>query len=142
MSKIEGFYWDGRFPTANFRDARLRNLAGLLTSDIQRDGAGVLDALDLVEQARGGRSDIEEWLGNSTSAYFRPDGVTITDLGPDPVTTAYSLDEVHEALVGYWVFLCPSSEERRRSLEQWAQLYEQEHPGAGHPHLCLEHLPR
>ncbi|MGH3376216.1 MAG: hypothetical protein ACRDP6_15890 [Actinoallomurus sp.] len=73
MSKIEGFYWDGRFPTANFRDARLRGLAGLLTSDIQRDGAGALDALDLVEQARGGRSDIEEWLGNSTSAYFRPD---------------------------------------------------------------------
>ena len=142
MSKIEGFSWDGRFPTANFRDARLRGLAGLLTSDIQRDGAGVLDALDLVEQARGGKADIEEWLGNSTSACFRPDGVTVTDLGPRPVTTTYSLDEVHEALLAYWEFLRPTGEERRRSLEQWALLDEREHPGARRPHPCLEHLPR
>ena len=68
--------------------------------------------------------------------------MTITDLGPWPVTTTYSLDEVHEALLEYWEFLCPTSEERRRSLEQWGHLYQREHPGTENPHPCLEHLPR
>ncbi|SEG78184.1 hypothetical protein SAMN04489712_11242 [Thermomonospora echinospora] len=147
MSGIDGFYWWGespgaRFPTARLKDDRYRNLAGLLTSDIQTHGAGVLDALLLVEQARGGRTDIEEWVGNSTSAYFRPDGVSITDLGPEPQTQRYSLGEVHEALIKYWEFLCPSGGERRSALEEWARSYRQEHPQTTDPqHPCLAHLP-
>ena len=94
--------------------------------------------MDLVEK---GRTDIEEWLGNATSAYFRPDGVTITDLGPTEEETEYSLDEVHDALIMYWEFLCPAGEERRKALEEWAGFYEREHPGAWASHPCSGHLP-
>ena len=142
MAELEGFYRDNGFPTARPHEKRLRNLASLLTSDIANHPSGALEALDLVEQARTGRKDIEEWLGNSTSAYFRPDGVTVTDLGPRPTTTTYSLDEVHRALLRYWKFLCPTGAERLRALEQWACFYEREQPGEyDHPHPCLGHLP-
>jgi hypothetical protein len=147
VSGVDGFYWwDGlpgaRLPAARLRDDRYRHLASLLTSDIQTHGASVLDALLLVEQAQAGRTDLEEWLGNSTSAYFRPDGVSITDLGPKPETQRYPLDEVHEALIEYWGFLCPSGGERRCALEDWAGLYRREHPEVPDPqHPCLTHLP-
>jgi hypothetical protein len=84
---------------------------------------------------------IEEWLGNSTSAYFRPDGVTITGLGPQPETAKYSLEEVHGTLLTYWLFLCPTGEERRQALEEWARCDEREHPGTQASHPCMGHLP-
>jgi len=146
MSGFEEFYWyevsGVQFPTGRPRDERFLNLGLLLTSDIHADGAIALEALQLVELAREGKDDLEEWLGNATSAYFRPDGVEITDLGPDPQTQHYSLDEVHASLIHYWKFICPSTEERRAALQEWARRYTMEYPETPDPqHPCLAHLP-
>jgi hypothetical protein len=146
VSGIEGFYWwdapGGSLPAARLRDDRSRNLATLITGDVRTDGASLLEALMLVEWARGGKDDIEEWEGDSTAAEFRPDGVTITDLGPDPKSERYSLDEVHQALIAYWEFLFTSPGARQGALAAWAREYEQEFPGVTDPrHPCLGHLP-
>ncbi|TDB91918.1 hypothetical protein E1264_00155 [Actinomadura sp. KC216] len=146
MPGIKEFYWwdapGGALPSARLDDDRFRNLAGLLTSDIRNDGAGLLEALMLVEWARDGRQDIDDWEGDSTAAEFRPDGVLISDLGPDPKTEQYSLDEVHEALIRYWQFIFPGTGERRNALEAWARAFEQENPDVENPqHPCLPHLP-
>jgi hypothetical protein len=96
----------------------------------------------LVEWARDGRPDIDEWLGDFTAAEFQPDGVFITDLGPVPETQRYSLDEVHEALIRYWRFVFPSAGERRDALRAWGRAYEREHPGVRDSrHPCIAHLP-
>jgi len=146
LSGFEEFYWDdfqgGRFPIARPRDERFLNLGLLLTSDIQRHGAEALEVLQLVELAREGKDDIPEWGGNATFTCFRPDGVEITDLSLDPRTQHYSLDEVHDSLIQYWDFLCPTIEERRRSLQEWAEFYTREHPEVTDPlHPCMAHLP-
>lgn len=143
MSVFGEFYWDEhqgrRYPAGRPREERFLNLALLVTTDIYTDHSSALEALQLVEEARAGRDDLPEWLGDSTSAYFRPSGVTITDLGPDPQPQHYTLDEVHETLVQYWVFLCPTAEERRASLQEWADFYAKNDPNPRHP--CLDHLP-
>ncbi|MFI0406049.1 hypothetical protein [Actinomadura sp. 3N508] len=146
MAGIEGFcWWDapgGVLPSARLDDERFRALADLLTSDIRTDRAGLLEALMLVEWAREGRAGIDEWQGDSSVAEFRPDGVLITDLGPDPKTEQYSLDEVHEALVRYWQFIFPGTGQRQSALEAWARGFERENPGGENPrHPCLAHLP-
>lgn len=146
MSGINEFYWweapGGNLPSARLGDDRFLNLASMLTSDIRTDGASLLDALMLVEWARDGRRDIDEWEGDSTAAEFLPDGVAITDLGPEQKTQRYSLDEVHEALIRYWRFLFPGAAERQNALKAWARAYEQEYPDAQNPqHPCVVHLP-
>ncbi|MBW8485555.1 hypothetical protein [Actinomadura parmotrematis] len=137
---FERAYRDGRVVTERPDDPRLINLATMLSSDIGGWGVPLLEALDLVERARAGH-DSGEWTANATSARYRPDGVTVTDLGPKPQRVRYSLDEVHQALLEYWEFLFPESGGRRKAVEEWAYWYEREHPGADHPHPCLDHLP-
>lgn len=115
-------------PTARLDDAHHRMLASWLTTDVQNDPVELLEALEQVELALGGRPDVEEWEGNAYAAEISPAGVAIDGLYEDDPPVRYSLGEARPVLVRYWEFLVPSREDRERHIADWEKQYGRVHP--------------
>jgi hypothetical protein len=115
-------------PTARLESAHYRTLVSWLTSDVQNDPVELLEALEQVEQALGGRPDVEEWEGNAYAAEISPDGLAIGGFYEDDPPAHYSLDEARPVLIQYWRFLVPSADARSQYVAEWERLYGRAHP--------------
>ncbi|GII20412.1 hypothetical protein [Planosporangium mesophilum] len=119
-------------PTSN---PHFRGIGSWLASDIQTYAPDSLDVLARVEDVRSGRSSFGEWEGNSGCTRFTPTDVTVESLGPRGGETTYTHEEAHSAMLGYWHFLTPTEESKKRALATWEGENEREHP-------CRPHLWR
>ncbi|WBC15873.1 hypothetical protein O7600_03255 [Micromonospora sp. WMMA1998] len=109
MADIEFGRNENGAPTMINGDPRFRPFASQLVSDIQTYAPDCLQLLQCIDDVVSGRSDYEEYEGNSAVVRCTPTAVTVESLGPMPSGATYSHDEARMVILRYFDFLAPSA---------------------------------
>ena len=91
----------------------------MLTSDVQYAEIWCLRILAWIEDLLAGRSDRQEWDGNSWSAQLTSGGLHLQDHFSGDWQGDYSLAEAHDIVLKYFAFLKPGSTEREAAIVEW-----------------------
>lgn len=116
-------------PSVKTRNGHFRDLGSQLVSDIQTYAPDCLELLQCIDDVVSGRSEYEEFEGNSAVVRCTPDGVTVESLGPVPSGTTYTVDEARDVIVRYFDFLAPSADDKKRHLATWERENGRPFPG-------------
>lgn len=97
------------------------DLCSQLTSDIQTYAPDAIDLIVLIDGVETGRSDLEEWEGNSYVLRAHRHGVTLESLGPEGGSTTYTFGEAKAVILEYFRYLAPDPDTQERHVRKWEQ---------------------
>ncbi|MEV7544219.1 hypothetical protein [Streptomyces sp. NPDC089915] len=102
------YYVENQFGVPFFSGpAELKFLGQWVTADIQLSPLEILEAIDLVAQAKADPDFAPEDLdGNAHTATISPQGVSVENHFVDHVQGDYTLDDAFRLLVDFWDYCC------------------------------------
>ncbi|MET9362862.1 hypothetical protein ABZX93_18350 [Streptomyces sp. NPDC006632] len=93
--------------------SELSILGQWVTADIQLSPLSVLEAIDLVAQARADSGFVPEDLdGNAHTATISPQGVRVENHFVEHVRGDFTLDDTFRILVDFWDYCCQAHPEK------------------------------
>ncbi|MFG2622476.1 hypothetical protein ACGFXC_33135 [Streptomyces sp. NPDC048507] len=114
------YYVEGAFGAPDFAGpAELNILGQWVTADVQLSPLSVLEAIDLVTEAKADPAFTPEDLdGNAHTVTISPQGVRVENHFVEHVQGEYTLDDAFQVLVDFWDYCClanpPKAASRRR----------------------------
>ncbi|MEU8434975.1 hypothetical protein AB0F18_19030 [Streptomyces sp. NPDC029216] len=113
------YYAEDAFGMPDFSGPdELSTLGQWVTADIQLSPLSVLEAIDLVTEAKANPSFAPEDLdGNAHTATISPEGVRVENYFVEHVQGEYTLDDAFRVLVDFWDYCClanPKKADSRR----------------------------
>ncbi|MEU5065739.1 hypothetical protein AB0G95_17085 [Streptomyces virginiae] len=111
------YYEEGAFGVPSFLGpAELNILGQWVTADIQLSPLSVLEAIDLVAEAKANtRFTPEDLDGNAHTVTISPQGVRVENYFVEHVQGEYTLDDVFRVLVDFWDYCCMANPQKADS---------------------------
>ncbi|UUY46887.1 hypothetical protein NRK68_06455 [Streptomyces yangpuensis] len=111
------YYVEDAFGVPSFSGpAELNILGQWVTADIQLSPLSVLEAIDLVAEAKANpRFTPEDLDGNAHTVTISPQGVRVENYFVEHVQGEYTLDDAFRVLVDFWDYCCVANPQKADS---------------------------